>query len=163
MRDVQDRYLRLLERRRELRLYALIDGYQYEQHCGQRIARSPANRALFVGTEDEPLAHAGPWLYDIDQCPQAIEEFAALEQAKPAVSWLITPIDLEGLAQLLQLRLDAELPDGRKALVRFYDPRVLGNLFKVMDGQQCAEFFQLIDEWHFLIDGRRVWMGRDDA
>lgn len=92
-----------------------------------------------------------------------MEELAALERAKPAVSWLITPIDLEGLAQLLQLRLDAELPDGRKALVRFYDPRVLGNLFKVMDGQQCAEFFQLIDEWHFLIDGRRVWMGRDDA
>lgn len=163
MLDVQDRYLRLLERRRELRLYALIDGHQYEQHGGRRIAPSSASRALFVGTEDAPLAHAGPWLHDIDRCPGAIEEFAVLEQARPAVSWLITPVDLEGLAQLLQVRLDAELPDGRKALVRFYDPRVLGNLFKVMDAEQCAEFFHLIDEWHFLIDGRRVWMGRDDA
>ena len=164
MVDVQDRFLQLLERRRELRLYALIDGYQYEQHCGQRIeSHDGVNRALFAGTEDEPLAHAGPWLYDMDRCPEAIEDLAALEQAKPAVSWIVTAIDLEGLAQLLQLRLDAELPDGRKALVRFYDPRVLGNLFKVMNAQQCAEFFQLIDEWHFLIDGRRVWMGRDDA
>lgn len=82
-----------------------------------------------------------------------------LEQALPSVSWLISAIDLEGLSQLLQLKLDAQLPDGRKVLLRFYDPRVLGNLMQTMNNAQRAEFVYLIDEWHFIHDGRRVCMG----
>lgn len=164
MLDVQNRYQELVQRRRELRWYALIDGYQLKQHTGERPEPlAGINRALFKGTEDEPLAHAGPWLYDLSQCPERLDEFAALESALPSVSWLMTAMDLEGLAQFLQLKLDAELPGGRKALIRFYDPRVLGNLFTVMNTEQRAQFFHLIDEWHFLYNGERVWMGRADA
>jgi len=72
-------------------------------------------------------------------------------------------MNLEGLSQLLQLKLDAMLPGGKTALVRFYDPRVLGNLFAVMNEAQKAAFFGLIDEWHFMHEGRRVWAGRHDA
>lgn len=164
MLDVQQRYESLVQTRRELRWYALVDGYQYTQHTGQRIERvGCVNRALFDGTEDAPLAHAGPWLYDATRCPELIAVFADLELASPSLSWLITPLDLEGLAQLLQLKLDAALPGGRKALVRFYDPRVLGNLFSVMDAQQKVAFFHLIDEWHFMHNGQRVWTARSDA
>lgn len=164
MFDVLSRFLGLTEKRSELRLYALLDGLQYEQHTGQRLQRlAGVNRALFDDTDDAPLAHAGPWLCDVSQHPQHIDSFAALECARPAVSWLITAMDLEGLAQYLRLRLDAELPNGRRALVRFYDPRVLGHLFTVMDAQQRAQFFHLIDEWHFLHNSQRVWMGRADA
>lgn len=164
MLDVQERFLTLAERRSELRWYALVDGHQFKLHTGDRLQSSPGvNRALFQGTEDEPLAHAGPWLYDLARCPELINDLAAMEQALPAVSWLMTAMDLEGLAQFLQLKLDAELPGGRKALIRFYDPRVLGNLIKVMDAEQRSEFFFLIDEWHFVYNGKRVWMGRDDA
>ncbi len=147
MLDVKERFLKLTERRSELRWYALVDGYQYERHTGDRPQPSPGiNRALFQGTEDEPLAHAGPWLYDLAQCPELVDDLATLEQALPAVSWVMTAMDLEGLAQFLQLKLDAALPNGRKALIRFYDPRVLGNLIKVMDVEQSSEFFFLIDE-----------------
>lgn len=55
----------MLERRRELRLYTLIDGYLYEQHCGRRIEPSLANRALFVGTEDEPSAQTRWLVFDL--------------------------------------------------------------------------------------------------
>jgi hypothetical protein len=164
MLDVQERFLALAERRSELRWYALVDGYQFEQHTGDRPQPTPCvNRALFQGTEDEPLAHAGPWLYDLAKCPELIDDLAVMEQALPAVSWLMTAMDLEGLAQFLQLKLDAVLPDGRKVLIRFYDPRVLGNLIKVMDVEQRAEFFFLIEEWHFIYNDKRVWMGRGDA
>jgi Domain of unknown function (DUF4123) len=164
MFDVQQRYQRLSERRRGLNWFALVDGYRHEQQTGEPIAALyGVNQALFVGTQDEPLAHAGPWLCDLTRCPEKVERIASLERAAPAVSWLIAPLDLGGLSQLLQLKLDAVLPGGKRALVRFYDPRVLGNLFAVMDEVQKATFFGLIDEWHFMYEGRRVWAGRQDA
>jgi hypothetical protein len=49
-------------------------------------------------------------------------ELGALERALPSLSWLMTTMDLDGLAQVLQLKLNAALPDGRQALLRFYDP-----------------------------------------
>lgn len=166
--DVQHRFEQLSTARPELRLYALVDGLQYRQHTGYDVQpqvepHGPINRALFDGTEDAALAHAGPWLFDVSQRPDLIGTFAALETALPSVSWLICALDLQGLAQLLQLKLHARLDQGQTALLRFYDPRVLGNLFAVMTEQQKAEFFFLIDEWHFLHGGQRVWTGRQHA
>ncbi len=147
-----------------MNLYALVDGFQYERHTGKRLEHRPdVNRPILIGTEDAPLAHAGPWLIDIGRAEEQLAELRDLENALPSVSWLITAIDLEGLAQLLQLKLHAQLPDGRQALLRFYDPRVLGNLFQTMDIEQRAEFFHLIDEWHFIYNGQRVWTGRGNA
>lgn len=164
MLDVQQRYQQFSAQRAGLNWYALVDGYQREQQTGERVVTlSGVNQGLFVGTPDEPLAHAGPWLYDMKRCPEEIEGIATLERAAPCVSWLITSLNLEGLSQLLQLKLDAVLPGGKTALVRFYDPRVLGNLFTVMNESQKAAFFGLIDEWHFMYEGRRVWAGRHDA
>jgi hypothetical protein len=56
-------------------------------------------------------------------------------------------------------KLDAQLPDGRKVLLRYYDPRVLGHVVQTMNSEQRAEFVHLIDEWHFIHDGRRVCIG----
>ncbi|MFK3739564.1 DUF4123 domain-containing protein [Massilia sp. TN1-12] len=163
MIDVVTRFQNRLQNGTALHLYALVDGFQYEQHTGRRLEhRAGINRPIFLGTEDEPLAHAGPWLVDTAKAPDQIQPLYELEQAFPSVSWLMTSIDLEGLSQLLQLKLDGELPDGRKVLVRFYDPRVLGNLFQTMSAEQKAAFFHLIDEWLFIYNGRRVWAGRSE-
>lgn len=163
MIDVITRFQDRLQNGAALNLYALVDGFQYEQHTGRRLEHRPGiNRPIFLGTEDEPLAHAGPWLVDTVKAPDQIQALYELEQALPSVSWLMTSIDLEGLSQLLQLKLDGELPDGRKVLVRFYDPRVLGNLFQTMSAEQKAAFFHLIDEWLFIYNGRRVWAGRSE-
>ena len=143
---------------------SLVDGFQYEVHTGVRMRHEAnTNSAVFSGTADEPLAHAGPWLIDITKSPVQLEEIEALEQALPSVSWIITHVDLEGLSQLLQLKLDAQLPDGHNVLLRFYDPRVLGNPYLTLDGQQRDEFFHLIDEWHFMYKGQWVVAGRNHA
>nr|WP_314544622.1 DUF4123 domain-containing protein [uncultured Massilia sp.] len=163
MIDVVTRFQNRLQNGTALHLHALVDGFQYEQHTGRRLEhRHGINRPIFLGTEDEPLAHAGPWLVDTAKAPDQIQPLYELEQALPSVSWLMTSIDLEGLSQLLQLKLDGELPDGRKVLLRFYDPRVLGNLFQTMSAEQKAAFFHLIDEWLFIYNGRRVWAGRSE-
>ena len=157
--DIVEHFRALQQADTALWLYALVDGFQYEQHTGQRLVyQHGINRPIFLGTEDEPLAHAGPWLIDVVRAPDQLQSLHDLEQALPSVSWLISAIDLEGLSQLLQLKLDAQLPDGRKVLLRFYDPRVLGNLMQTMNNAQRAEFVHLIDEWHFIHDGRRVFI-----
>lgn len=157
MADILERYERLRVEQETLKLYALVDGYQYEHHMGERLSYiAGLNRPIFAGTDDEALAHAGPWLIDVGGVSAQLEDLKTLESSAPAVSWIITPIDLEGLSQLLQLKLDAELPDGRIALLRFYDPRVLGNLCQTMDDAQRTEFFYLIDEWHFMYRGEHV-------
>jgi hypothetical protein len=164
MVNVIERFQTLQQQESTLNLYALVDGFQYEQYTGLRIQHQPdVNRPILHGTEDEPLAHAGPWLVDVAKVGEQVGQLQELEQALPSVSWLITSIDLEGLSQLLQLKLEAELPDGRKALLRFYDPRVLGNLCRTMDAGQYAEFFHFIDEWHFIYNGQRVVTGRSYA
>lgn len=164
MTNVIERFQALRQHQEMLNLYALVDGFQYEQHTGQRIQhRRGINRPIFNGTEDEPLAHAGPWLIDVTRADGEVSQLLELEQALPSVSWLITSIDIEGLSQLLQLKLDTELPDGRKALLRFYDPRTLGNLYHTMDAAQRTEFFHLVEEWHFIYNGQRVATGRTDA
>jgi hypothetical protein len=162
--DVQSRW----EQRRgtlpALRLYALVDGVQYQTQLCKRFQPGRGLFPLFAGTQDAALAHAGPWLVDAALAGEAmVAELAALEREAPSLIWLIAPQDLEGLGQLLQLRLDVSLPDGRSALLRFWDPRVLVNLARTLDGAQREEFFGHIHEWHLLDAGRRMWIGRQHA
>ena len=106
MIDVIERLANLREQTDALRLYALVDGAQYETHRGIQLTRQEAIYSLFVGTPDAPLAHAGPWLVDAALAGEAfVQDLANLEQEVSAVSWLIAPQNPEGLAQLLQLNL----------------------------------------------------------
>ncbi len=162
--DVVTRLKQLQRGISPLRLYALVEGAQYRAHFGEPCVPRAGFRSLFAGTQDAALAHAGPWLIDAEQVgAEFVEALAALERAAPAVSWLIAPQTLEGLAQLLQLNLDIELPDGRSALLRFWDPRVMVSLAEVLDPAQRETFFAHIHEWHLLHKGQRVWIGRPDA
>lgn len=162
--DVAKRLVQLRARHPALRLYDLIDGVQYEAHRGERLEDQPGRVALFHGTPDGALAHAGPWLADTEQAGEAFTaDLARLEREAPSVTWLISGADLRGLAQLLQLQLDARLPDGRIAMVRFWDPRVLAGLAGVLSAPQRETFFAHIHEWHLLHNGQRAHIGRTDA
>lgn len=158
------RLAQLHESHPALRLYALVDGAQYSAQFGKSLMAHAGLYPLFAGTPDAALAHAGPWLVDVELADSAlIAVLAALEHTAPAVTWLIAQQDLDGLAQLLQLRLDTELPDGRTALLRFWDPRVLFNLAELLDPAQRETFFAHIQEWHLMHNGQRTWIGRQLA
>lgn len=147
-----------------LRLYALVDGVQYRMQFNEPCTEREGFRSLFADTLDAALAHAGPWLIDTEQVgAELIDALVAMEQVSPAVTWLFAVQTLDGLAQLLQLNLDIELPDGRTALLRFWDPRVLVNLAEVLEPTQRETFFAHIHEWHLLHKGKRVWIGRPHA
>jgi hypothetical protein len=161
MLDVAVRWERLQEDNPALRLYALVDGLRYQTQLDKRLTSTDRLISLFADTPDAPLAYAGPWLFDASSGDkEMLAEFILLERSVPSVTWLITVQDLRGLAQMLQLQLDVALPDGRTALLRFWDPRVLANLARTLDSEQRAEFFGRIDEWHLLHEGERVRIGR---
>lgn len=161
MIDVVERLAQLQQDVASARLYALVDGAQYQVHRAQRIDDAAGRYSLFHGTLDAPLAHAGPWLIDAEISGQTYTaNLAALEREAAAVSWIFASQDLVGVAQLLQLNLDMKLPDGRSALVRFWDPRVLFSLAEVLMPEQRRTFFGHVHEWHLLHNGRRVWIGR---
>lgn len=133
--DVKQRFNELRESLPELRLYALVDGAQYHQHRSIWLSPMAGKRALFEYTQDAPLAHAGPWLVDVEQFDAGgATDLSSLEDIAPVVTWLIAPQDLNGLAQMLYLLIDARLPDGRIAILRFWDPRVLAGLAQ---GARC--------------------------
>ena len=164
MLDVKSRWEQLRETMPAMQLYALVDGVQYQTQLCKRLQRGNGLFPLFVGTPDAALAHAGPWLVDVSLVDESlITELATLERDTPSLTWLIAPQDLEGLGQMLQLRLDVCLPDGRTALLRFWDPRVLVKLARTLDGPQREYFFSHIHEWHLLHEGQRVWIGRQHA
>lgn len=164
MLDVQSRLEELRDTMPALRLYALVDGVQYQAQLCKRLHPSIGLFPLFAQTRDAALSHAGPWLVDTAIADEAtMAELSTLERNAPSLTWLIAPQDLEGLGQLLQLRLDVILPDGRSALLRFWDPRVLVNLARTLDASQREELFGHIHEWHLLHEGRRVWIGRQHA
>jgi hypothetical protein len=164
MLDVKARWEQLRDAIPALRLYALVDGVQYQSQLCKRLQATTGLFPLFADTPDAALCHAGPWLVDAAHVEAPfVDELTTLEREVPSLSWLISPQDLDGLAQLLQLKLDVCLPDGRSALLRFWDPRVLANLAQTLDGEQREEFFGHIHEWHLLHEGRRVWIGRQHA
>lgn len=164
LEQVVDRYLLALERIRSThqfaRLFALVDGLQYEASFGE-VLRTGQGIALFAGTPDEPLAHAGPWLIDVATQSELCATLADVESTMPVCSWLITSVPVAGLAQLLQNRLDMKLPDGKVALIRYYDPRVLRRLALTLKPDQRETFFEHIDEWHFMVDGQAWHVGRN--
>jgi Domain of unknown function (DUF4123) len=162
-RDVIERYEALLKTRSHMKLFALVDGLGYEQLKGEHLQVGPGRYALFEGTPDAALSLVGPWLVDASQDDELRGHLLATQATTPYVSWLLAEMPLHGLVQLLQLRLDARLPDGGTALLRFYDPRVLKGLSLTLTPAQREEFFAHIHEWHFMCDGQALVIGRADA
>lgn len=53
----------------------------------------------------------------------------------------------EALAGELRDRLDVRLPDGRVALLRFYDARVMPDMAKLFELTQRVQFFSSTYDW----------------
>ena len=159
LQDVLARFDQYQGRHPHGRLYALVDGYQYEAHTGERLSgHADALLGLFEGTPDSPLMHAGTWLIDTAQEAVPMARLIELETALPSVTWLFSREPLDLLARALCQRLDITL-NGRPALLRFYDPRTLAGLQDILTPEQKTALHADIDEWHLLYQGKRMWIG----
>ncbi|KVD36986.1 hypothetical protein WI84_15060 [Burkholderia ubonensis] len=145
-----------------MRVYALVDGLQYQQHTGQQL--EPLDNvvvSLFAGTTDIALAHAGPWLIDTKGAQSRIAELDALEAVRPGVVWLFASADLETLAGKLRPHLSVRLSNSRSAMLRFWDPRVLHELNQSLQSKQERALFSAAREWLYLDEGQRRLINDD--
>lgn len=153
-----DDYLaqRQLQATLPVRLYALFDALIYAGTEGAAaLERSSTAIALFDGTPDESLADAGPWLIDVERASVSVRRtLRALAVGAGGMSWLISAYGLPSLAHQLRERLDVRMPDGRTALLRFYDARLVGAIAGLLSFSQRAEFFVPTFDWIVEMQGR---------
>lgn len=140
----------------QVHLYALVDGLLYTDAAdGSSIQRSQSAAALFDGTPDASLADAGPWLIDYERATGTIRRtLSALASGPMGVSWLISSYPIDSLADELRTKLNARLPDGRTALLRFYDARILADIASLMEFTQRLEFFVSTFDWLVEVNGK---------
>lgn len=101
---------------------------------------------------------ATPWLLPLPDAPDLpVEAFARLLKRScqwalrgPAVSWIVSPLPVESLAQRLRQRTEAELPGQHPVLLRHFDPRVLPELVHALHEPQRKAFSELGHEWLYL-------------
>jgi hypothetical protein len=155
---LQERLNEVARQHANVRLFALVDGAQYNTISGQSIeAEGDYIVSLFAGTDEESLAHAGPWLVEI-----VVEQFAAgiarIEALLPSVLWLISTDDTLTLARKLRERLNVSSPDGKEYLLRFWDPRALHALANSVAQSARRDFFGAALEWTYLHEKQRFYL-----
>ncbi len=135
-----------------VRLYALVDALLYGR--GETVARPAATIGLFDGTPDASLADAGPWLIDFADASSAVQQsLFTMGAGDEGVSWLISAYPFPALAEELAGRLNARMPGGRTALLRFYDARLMSEIARLFSFTQRIEFFVPTFDWLVEING----------
>jgi hypothetical protein len=67
-----------------------------------------------------------------------------------SVVMLTSPLDMATLRHRLAARLDAKLSENMEAMLRFYDPRVLESLFRILPAEQARTFFSPAESWAYV-------------
>lgn len=141
----------------DVSVFALVDGLQYERYFGEELSAQKSTAIpLLDSWPDSRIAFAGPWLIRMNETMEIREQLEALETALPGVSWIVSGSMPEELVTHLQRYMNAELPDGRAALLRVQDPRVQVRLGTMLNCQQHREMTGLMREWLTTVDGK-VW------
>ncbi|WP_067753255.1 DUF4123 domain-containing protein [Orrella dioscoreae] len=148
-----------------LRLYGLVDGLTHARVSpNDALSRSESSAALFDGTPDQVLAHAGPWLLEAtDQNGPHRAVLGVLAESEEGLIWLISAYPLSDLADALRERLNVRLPSGKLALLRHYDARVSGAILGLLSERQRAEFFAPVHGWLTQCTGKLTRIHPTDA
>lgn len=133
------------------KLYALVDGAQYERFYSDELYESAAIKSLFEHSEDKKIAFAGPWLLNISTLGEDwLMKIKILELKYPSVSWLLSSLDISDLFFYLNKNLEITLPNNKVAMLRYYNPRVLIYLPDVLTKEQFQSFTAGVVTWGFL-------------
>ncbi|PEN20248.1 DUF4123 domain-containing protein [Klebsiella grimontii] len=85
------------------KLYALVDGAQYERFYSDELYESETIKSLFEHSEDKKIAFAGPWLLNISILGEDwLRKINILELKYPSVSWLLSSLDMSDLFFLFE-------------------------------------------------------------
>ncbi|ELY4778120.1 DUF4123 domain-containing protein [Cronobacter turicensis] len=157
--------LKIRESSELARLYALVDGIQYERATCAELHEEGGVCSLFSLPEDKVLAFAGPWLMDMSALTEDVfVKICQLEKEYPAVSWIISDQPLLSLSQHLQSCLMISFPSKQTGIFRFYDCRVLKALPELLSQEQSTHLMKYTMRWLFLSDNKiNIYQSDKDA
>lgn len=145
--------LEIKETTSNMKLYALVDGIQYDREFEEELKEEKGIRSLFNLPEDKKIAFAGPWLLDIENLPNTwFSKLFQLERKYPAVSWIISDSHFVSIAHHLGSSMMITLPDKQEGIFRFYDCRVLKKLPELLSHDQIARLMTPTQKWSFLYE-----------
>jgi len=139
-------------------LYALLDAA-----CDERIVHllrtsGEEHQSLYEGSQAEEMAHFAPYLVRL---PADSALLKTLEKTDTAKSWgvyLSCEKPFQELRKHLRRFLMVELPNGKKVLFRYYDPRVLRAFLPTCNAAEAAEFFGPVKRYAMADENPEVFL-----
>lgn len=108
-------------------------------------------KSLFDGTPEEALLDGAPILIELPAKLRGnalLNALISAERSSPSVSWICSSLSFEHLFLHLQAFIDIDMPDGRRVLFRFYDPRTLSAIRGGLSSDRFGKkLLSPISEW----------------
>jgi len=143
--------------------YALLDCalLPHTIHRTLRKDETVHYKSLFDGTPDESSAMSGPVLMKVisEEESKVVQELLGLQVEQPAVIWLWSEREFDELYGLLQSMLYVNMPDGKLALCRFYDPRCLKDMLRFFKLKGFYTKLKAIRMWAYWKCEGYSWVG----
>lgn len=138
-------------------IYYILDAAQVSEQASQFLNRLRSRPevdfySLFAGTvEGNVPFEASPILIVIlDQQILDEHEFRFMHEVwekKFALNIVFSPLKLHSFSKKMKRYLTVEMPDGDHKLFRWFDPRIIKKLDKILEEDQEQEFFSDISKW----------------
>lgn len=146
--SIVDRLKEIQNESDKRKIYALVDGAQYDRFCTIELFKRNGVMPLFDSWEDRCLAFAGPWLLALESIDNDLFSILNnLELKYPSVSWILSSSSFDDLFFHLKNSLEVIMPNNQVAMLRYYDPRVLIFLPEVLTDKQLDVFLMSIISW----------------
>lgn len=123
--------------------YVALDGASVDGLLGKLQELNPEHRCLYRGELTDGLEHAAPYLVELRQ-EHPFTEYVLTEGWGRHWGIFIlgaSSSDIDMLRRHLRKLNVVHSPDGKRALFRYYDPRVLRLFLPTCDGEQVDAFF----------------------
>ncbi|ORC51226.1 hypothetical protein B2G74_00125 [Burkholderia sp. A27] len=137
--------------RARTRLLGLIDAAANPALIYPLLEKSGADFcSVFSGLPEEELGPASLFLVPIaDTEADWMVELDRIDRHSPCLSLVWSRVDPQTLVTHLQAFLFANIGDGMTAMVRYFDPRITGAVFKVWGKQIGGMFMGPIERWMY--------------
>ncbi|WP_151714085.1 DUF4123 domain-containing protein [Acinetobacter bereziniae] len=141
----------------DLNMYLILDAAQVSDQALSFIHEFQNDSriefySLFSGTtEGNAPFEVAPVLlliHDLDLFND--ERFNFIHQTwkdEQALNIVLSSLDLTQFVKKMKSYLTVEFPDGTQKLFRWFDPRIIKKIHKILQDEQVDEFFQGIERW----------------
>lgn len=121
-------------------VYAILDACDAPP-VPEKVKELSDDRAasLYRGSAEEDYWAVAPYLVRVDGA--LLDWITATLWSEPWGIFAVTQVDLETLRKHFRHFLVVELPDGKQAYFRYYDPRILTAFLPTCSSEELKEFF----------------------